>query len=84
LLLLVEKPEDALHACDVLLQADPDAAGILGVRATALLKLGVFRGAEREFTRYLERGGEPTADIYRGRGQSRMELKEFPGAVGRL
>src|SRR5262249_14739177 len=46
-----------------------------------LLKLQDFAGAARAFTAYLERGGKPDTDVYRGRGQARVRLGDFAGAV---
>jgi tetratricopeptide (TPR) repeat protein len=81
LLLLMKKPAEALNACDVLLKLRPGAAEVLGVRAAALLKLGRYSESVGEFTVYLERGGTPSADIYSGRGQARMKLGDYQGAV---
>jgi tetratricopeptide (TPR) repeat protein len=73
--------EDALHACDDLLDARPNTTEALGVRAAALLKLERYQASACEFTNYLKRGGEPTADIFSGRGQARMKLEDYTGAV---
>jgi tetratricopeptide (TPR) repeat protein len=75
------KPADSLRACDALLSVEPGATEVLGVRAAALLKLGRFSESVGEFTRYLDRGGAPSPVIYRGRGEARMKLTDFLGAV---
>src|SRR6185369_7983496 len=55
----------------------PLALGYLG---QALLQLGQYRDAVRAFDSYLEHGGPPVPDIYRGRGQARMKLGDYLGA----
>ena len=78
---LAGRPRDALEACDAILASRPDAAEVLGVRAHALLALKRDRDALRSFDRYLEVGGAPTSDVYRGRGQARMKLGDYAGAA---
>src|SRR5262249_34057153 len=55
----------------------PLACAYLG---KALLELGRHAEAAQAFTRYLESGGQPVPDIYRGRGQARMKLGDYLGA----
>jgi tetratricopeptide (TPR) repeat protein len=55
----------------------PLAHGYLG---QALLRLGRYKEAARAFSRYLETGGPPLNDIFRGRGQARMKLADYLGA----
>ena len=83
LLLLMGKPAEALRATDDRLKVEPDAAEVLGVRAAALLELRRFEESVAEFTRCLSLrpGSARLADIFRGRGQARMKLKEYAGAV---
>jgi tetratricopeptide (TPR) repeat protein len=81
LLLLGERYREAVAACDVVLETRPAYAAVLAVRARASLELGEDAEAVRSFTRYLDRGGEPKPDIYRGRGQARMRLGDYPGAA---
>jgi serine/threonine protein kinase/predicted Zn-dependent protease len=81
LLLLTGKFREAEQACDRFLADHPRATDPLGVRGEALLKLGDHAASVRSFTQYLERGGKPTADIYKGRGQAYMKLGDYPGSV---
>jgi tetratricopeptide (TPR) repeat protein len=81
LLLLTGKFSNAVRACDLFLADHPDAADPLGVRGEALLKLGNHAASVESYTRYLERGGKPTADIYKGRGQAYMKLGNYPDAL---
>jgi tetratricopeptide (TPR) repeat protein len=71
------KDSEAVAACDAALAARKDHAEAFAVRGQALLRLEDFRDAADAFDRYLECGGPPLADVYRGRGQARMKLERF-------
>ncbi len=73
--------EQALAACGLALEKRPEYPLALGVRAQALLGLHRHREAARAFDRYLAAGGRPLPDVYRGRGQARMQLGDYLGAV---
>ena len=81
LLSLAGRPQDALDACETILESHPRAPEVLGIQAQALLTLNRDQDALRSFDRYLDVGGPPTSDVYRGRGQARMKLGEFAAAV---
>jgi tetratricopeptide (TPR) repeat protein len=73
--------QEAVAACRLALKEQPDYPFALGVLAQALLELRRFTEAAQTFDRYLARGGRPVADVYRGRGQARMQLGDYLGAV---
>jgi tetratricopeptide (TPR) repeat protein len=72
---------DAVRACDRALAAAPDDTQVRGVKAEALLKAKQYQDAERAFTDYLDRGGRPDPEVYRGRGQARVQLGRYADAV---
>ena len=78
---LAGRYEDAITASRLALKAQADYALALGVLAQALLELRRFEAAARTYDRYLAAGGRPVADIYRGRGQARVQLGDYLGAV---
>jgi tetratricopeptide (TPR) repeat protein len=80
-LYLAGRYEDAIAASRLALKEQADYALALGVLAQALLELRRFEEAARAYDRYLAGGGRPVADIYRGRGQARMQLGDYLGAV---
>ena len=55
----------------------PLAHGYLG---QSELALGRYPEAARAFDLYLEKGGPPLPDVFRGRGQARMKLGDYLGA----
>ena len=72
-----KRPEDAIDACRSareLCEKQPQPFEIAG---RAMLGLGRFADAERSFDHYLAKGGEPSPDVYRGRGQARMKLGKY-------
>jgi tetratricopeptide (TPR) repeat protein len=73
------RDEQAVAECRAALREYdlPLAHGYLGL---ALLRLGRHQEAARAFSRYLETGGPPLNDIFRGRGQARMKLGDYLGA----
>jgi tetratricopeptide (TPR) repeat protein len=75
------RSEAALAVCAAILASRPRAAEVLGIQAQVLLALKRDRDALRSFDRYLETGGPPTSDVYRGRGHARMRLGDYAGAV---
>jgi tetratricopeptide (TPR) repeat protein len=70
----------AAAACQAALRHQADLPLAHGYLGQALLKLGRHEEAARAFTQYLECGGRPVPDIYRGRGQARMKLGDYLGA----
>jgi tetratricopeptide (TPR) repeat protein len=73
------RDDEAVAECRAALRERdlPLAHGYLG---QALLRLGRYEEAALAFSRYLETGGAPLNDIFRGRGQTRMKLGDYLGA----
>jgi tetratricopeptide (TPR) repeat protein len=80
-LLRAHKLKEAEAACAEALLLDPRQPAAYEVRARALLALARFQEAERAYDYYLANGGEPTPDIFRGRGLARMKLGKYPDAA---
>jgi serine/threonine protein kinase/Tfp pilus assembly protein PilF len=80
-LLLNTKYEEALEACAAALKLSPQQAPPHEVCGRALLALGRYEQAERSFDQYLQKRGEKTSDLFRGRGLARMKLGKYPEAV---
>jgi serine/threonine protein kinase/tetratricopeptide (TPR) repeat protein len=72
--------EQAVQACDEALRLQPEAAIPHGLKARALLALGRYTDAVESFNRYEQKGGPLVTDLYRGRGQARMQLHDYLGA----
>ncbi len=78
---------ESVHACDAALEVDPDYFAAHDPRGRALLHLGRWEEAERDFDRYLLKGGEAVKrgeavlDVYRGRGLARMKRGRYPEAI---
>jgi tetratricopeptide (TPR) repeat protein len=70
----------AAAACRSALEEDAYHFQARGVLAQALLEMGRDAEAIREFDEYLQHGGPPDADVYRGRGQARMRQGDLRGA----
>jgi eukaryotic-like serine/threonine-protein kinase len=79
-LYLAGKYEAALQACAAALRIRPRQAVVLGFRGLALLELKRYEQAARAFDEYLKQGGEPIADIFRGRGLARVKQGNYLGA----
>jgi serine/threonine protein kinase/tetratricopeptide (TPR) repeat protein len=79
-LVLQQKFEEAVQACDASLRINPDAAVAYGLRALALLNLKRFAEAVKSFDQYLAKGGRPVVDFYVGRGYARQQLADYLGA----
>ncbi len=77
---LDKKYEEAVAACRVALTHRPDYAFTHGVMGNALLALKRYGEAAAAYDRYLQCGGKPVFDVFRGRGQARMQLGNFLGA----
>jgi tetratricopeptide (TPR) repeat protein len=73
--------EQAVQACDAALDLAPDHPLPHGVRARALLQLGLPEQAEWAFDEYLSRGGEALPGIFEGRGLARMKLGRYAEAA---
>jgi eukaryotic-like serine/threonine-protein kinase len=73
--------KEAVAACALALEQQPDSTFALGVYGQSLLELRRFAEAAKAFDRYLAAGGPVTVDAYRGRGQARMQLGDHLGAV---
>jgi tetratricopeptide (TPR) repeat protein len=71
---------EAVAACREALSHHAEYAFPHGVLAEALLGLGRYPEAAAEFDEYLRAGGQPVADVYRGRGLARMKQGDFLGA----
>jgi tetratricopeptide (TPR) repeat protein len=72
--------KEAVAACDAALaQPDQHAPAFL-VLGQALLHLGSDADAATAFDHYLEAGGAPTADLFRGRGLARLRLGRYAAA----
>jgi tetratricopeptide (TPR) repeat protein len=72
--------EGAVAQCRAALARRPDYAYAHAVLGLALLKLQRPEQAARAFDRYLQCGGRPLADVYRGRGTARVRLGDYLGA----
>jgi serine/threonine protein kinase/Flp pilus assembly protein TadD len=73
------RDEEAVAECRSALK-EYDLALAHGYQGLALLRLSRHQEAAREFSRYLETGGPPLNDVFRGRGQARMKLGDYLGA----
>jgi serine/threonine protein kinase/tetratricopeptide (TPR) repeat protein len=73
--------EDAADEARAALARQADRTFALGVLGEALL--GLRRDAEAidAFDEYLRRGGEPVADVFKGRGAARMRLGRYEEAL---
>jgi tetratricopeptide (TPR) repeat protein len=80
-LLRDEKYEEALQACEAALELSSHQPLPYEVRGHALLALGRYEQAEQSFDQYLQKGGEETSNIFKGRGLARMKLGKYPEAV---
>jgi tetratricopeptide (TPR) repeat protein len=87
-----QKYSQAVAAYDAALEIRPDMAGVYRWRAEALVDWGHaerredlrrqrFESASQSFDQYLKRGGEPSADFYKKRGENRARLHKYPGAI---
>jgi tetratricopeptide (TPR) repeat protein len=74
------KYEESAAECRASLKQRDDLPLALGYLGQALLRLGRYEEAARSFTLYLEKGGRPVADSYRGRGFARMKQGDYLGA----
>jgi tetratricopeptide (TPR) repeat protein len=72
---------ESLVACAAVLKLSREYAQVYDVRGRALLALGHYAAAEESFDWYLLKGGETTADVFRGRGLARMKLARYPEAA---
>jgi tetratricopeptide (TPR) repeat protein len=68
-------------ACQQALKHRGDCAQAHGILGQAFLALHRYQEAADSFDQYLQWDGPPKPDIYRGRGQARMDLKNFRGAA---
>jgi tetratricopeptide (TPR) repeat protein len=73
--------KEAVAACAQALELQADFPFALGVYGHSLLQLRRFPEAAKVFDRYLAVGGPVTKDAYRGRGQARMQMGDYLGAV---
>jgi serine/threonine-protein kinase len=73
--------KEAAQACAAALELSPHELLPHEVRGRALLALGRYEQAEGAFDAYLQKGGEETSDVFRGRGLARMKLGKYPEAV---
>jgi tetratricopeptide (TPR) repeat protein len=80
-LLREKRCEEALRACEAALHLSPHQPLSYEVRGRALLALGRYQQAETAFDQYLQKGGEKTSNIFRGRGLARMKLGKYLEAV---
>jgi serine/threonine-protein kinase len=80
-LLRDQKYEEALQECVAALELAPQQPLAYEVRGRALLAQGRCEQAEAAFDQYWQQGGEEKSDIFRGRGQARMQLGKYPEAV---
>jgi tetratricopeptide (TPR) repeat protein len=72
--------EQAADECRAALRLSEDYPLAYGYLGQSELALGHYREAARAFDLYLEKGGPPLPDIFRGRGQARMKLGDYLGA----
>ncbi|HEX5271892.1 MAG TPA: tetratricopeptide repeat protein, partial [Gemmataceae bacterium] len=72
--------EEAADECRKALRQWPDYPQALGYLGQSELALGHYPEAARAFDQYLEKGGPPLPDIFRGRGRARMKLGDYLGA----
>jgi serine/threonine protein kinase/tetratricopeptide (TPR) repeat protein len=79
-LYLAGRYDAALEACASALQIRPHYPVVFAFRGLALLELKRYEPARGALDEYLRQGGEPIADIYRGRGLARVKLGDYLGA----
>jgi tetratricopeptide (TPR) repeat protein len=75
-----QKNPEVVSACQAALAACPDHTEALALLGLAYLHLEDYQKAAAALDRYLDLGGPSLADIYRARGQARMQLGRFPDA----
>jgi tetratricopeptide (TPR) repeat protein len=73
--------DEAIKACRSARELCSNQAQSFEIEGQALLGQGRFADAERSFDQYLAKGGEPVPNVYRGRGQARMNLGKFAEAA---
>jgi tetratricopeptide (TPR) repeat protein len=78
---LQERFEDALKAYDAALRGDPKRVDVHRWRGELLLIKGRYAEAGRAFDAFLEKGGLPSAAIYRQRGLVRSKLDRHAEAI---
>jgi tetratricopeptide (TPR) repeat protein len=76
-----ERFAEALAAYDAALQADPGLVEILRGRGDVLLVQRRYAEAAAAFDGYLEKGGTPSAALYRQRGLARAQLGRHAEAI---
>jgi tetratricopeptide (TPR) repeat protein len=81
---LQERLTEALAAYDASLKADPGGVKVLRWRGEVLLAQRRYAEAAAAFDAYLERGGAPSAALYRQRGLARAELGRHAAAIDDL
>jgi len=80
-LLQRKRYEEALAEAAAALKQSPHQALPHDVCGRALLALGRYEEAEKSFDEYLDKAGEKTSDVFRGRGSARMKLRKYPEAA---
>jgi eukaryotic-like serine/threonine-protein kinase len=73
--------EESAAACREALAQRPDYPAAYEVLGHALLQLKRHAEAAKAFDGYIKHGEKPLADVYRGRGQARVQLGNYLGAV---
>ncbi len=73
--------EAALTAADAARDITPLRPEPDDVRGRAFLALKRYEEAEEAFNDFLRQGGAAGADVYKGRGQARMQLGKYLEAV---
>ena len=81
ILLARRQYEDALAAFAEATRLRPSEPEVYRWKAEALLSLRRDRDAALALGAYLEKGGRPTAEVYRTRGQIRSRLGQFSSAL---
>lgn len=78
---LQERFAEALTAYDTALTADPARVDVLRGRGEVLLTQRRFGEAAAAFDAYLDKGGAPSAAVYRQRGLARAQIGRRPEAI---
>jgi serine/threonine-protein kinase len=71
----------ALGACQRALELDAGASNACSLQMQIFLEQGRHAEVVGAFSRYMESGGQLSAEIFRGRGLARLHLQELRGAV---
>ncbi|MBW4656457.1 MAG: tetratricopeptide repeat protein [Kaiparowitsia implicata GSE-PSE-MK54-09C] len=76
-----DQPIEAIAHCDAALQLQPDASQAYGVRGLALMALGQWSGAAKDFNRAIAHAFQPAALLWGKRGEALRNMGQYKGAI---